>query len=79
MYTPVLISICRMKLDLSGLESATLHQLSNDNLSDVFSPSPSFKIPNDAYFDGFQKAAMQMMKPAKGTTNLAFIFKDGCC
>ena len=52
-----------MKLDLSGLESATLYQLSN-----VFSPSPSFKIPNDADYDGFQKEAMQMVKPAKGTT-----------
>lgn len=28
-------------------------------------------------FDGFQKAAVQMVKPAKGTTTLAFIFKDG--
>ena len=52
-----------MKLELSGLESATLHQLSN-----VFSPSPSFKIPNDADYDGFQNAAMQMVKPTKGTT-----------
>lgn len=28
-------------------------------------------------FDGFQKAAVQMVKPAKGTTTLAFIFKEG--
>lgn len=28
-------------------------------------------------FDGFQKDAIQMVKPAKGTTTLAFIFKDG--
>ncbi|KAM2270233.1 hypothetical protein ACFXTI_037693 [Malus domestica] len=28
-------------------------------------------------FDGFQKEAIQMVKPAKGTTSLAFIFKDG--
>jgi 20S proteasome subunit beta 5 len=28
-------------------------------------------------FDGFQKEAVQMVKPAKGTTTLAFIFKDG--
>jgi hypothetical protein len=27
--------------------------------------------------DGFQKAAVQMVKPAKGTTTLAFVFKDG--
>jgi len=66
-----------MKLDLSGLEPATLHQQSDDNLYDVLSPSPSFKIPNDTDFDGFQKAALQMVKPAKGTTTLAFIFKEG--
>lgn len=28
-------------------------------------------------FDGFQKEAIQMVKPAKGTTTLAFIFKEG--
>lgn len=28
-------------------------------------------------FDGFLKEAIQMVKPAKGTTTLAFIFKEG--
>lgn len=28
-------------------------------------------------FDSFQKEAIQMVKPAKGTTTLAFIFKQG--
>lgn len=28
-------------------------------------------------FDDFQKKPVQMVKPAKGTTTLAFIFKDG--
>ncbi|KAL5537711.1 hypothetical protein UlMin_045550, partial [Ulmus minor] len=28
-------------------------------------------------FDGFQKDAVQMVKPAKRTTTLAFIFKEG--
>ncbi|KAM1787625.1 hypothetical protein ACFX11_037998 [Malus domestica] len=32
---------------------------------------------HDPEFDGFQKEAIQMVKPAKGTTSLAFIFKDG--
>lgn len=27
--------------------------------------------------DGFLKEAVQMVKPAKGTTTLAFIFKEG--
>ncbi|KAH9326749.1 hypothetical protein KI387_006927, partial [Taxus chinensis] len=68
---------CKMKLDFSGLEPVTLHQLPNDNISDIISQTPSFKLPNDADFDGFQKAAVQMVKPAKGTTTLAFIFKEG--
>ncbi|KAL4632633.1 hypothetical protein ACB092_04G065500 [Castanea dentata] len=38
-------------------------------------------LPNSAplarFFDGFQKEAIQMVKPAKGTTTLAFIFKEG--
>lgn len=28
-------------------------------------------------FDDFQKKSVQMVKPAKGTTTLAFIFQDG--
>ena len=28
-------------------------------------------------FDGFQKEAIKMVKPAKGTTTRAFIFKEG--
>eukprot|EP00252_Welwitschia_mirabilis_P020356 TRINITY_DN4973_c0_g1_i1.p1 TRINITY_DN4973_c0_g1~~TRINITY_DN4973_c0_g1_i1.p1 ORF type:complete len:269 (-),score=67.83 TRINITY_DN4973_c0_g1_i1:195-1001(-) len=63
-----------MKLNFSGLESATLHHVPE---GDSFEVNPSFKLPNDADFDGFQKAAIQMVKPAKGTTTLAFIFKEG--
>lgn len=28
-------------------------------------------------FNGFQKKAMQMVKPAKGKTTLAFLFEEG--
>lgn len=28
-------------------------------------------------FDGWQKKSVQMVKPARGTTTLAFIFKEG--
>ena len=35
------------------------------------------KLPSLFQFDGFQKDAIQMVKPAKGTTTLAFIFKEG--
>ncbi|KAH9327368.1 hypothetical protein KI387_007546, partial [Taxus chinensis] len=60
----------KMKLDFSGLEPATLHQLPNDNISDILCQTPSFKLPNDA--DQYK-----WVKPAKGTTTLAFIFKEG--
>ncbi|KAM2698347.1 hypothetical protein EV1_037359 [Malus domestica] len=49
------------------------------NLIDFPSVSapPSFEVPITNDFDGFQKEAIQMVKPGKGTTSLAFIFKDG--
>ncbi|MBA0760179.1 hypothetical protein Gotri_022941 [Gossypium trilobum] len=66
-----------MKLDTSGLESAAPVWGAPSELVDGFSAAPSFDLPNTADFDGFQKEAIQMVKPAKGTTTLAFIFKEG--
>ncbi|KAK4758105.1 hypothetical protein SAY87_019406 [Trapa incisa] len=67
-----------MKLDFSGLESASSHFHGVDSeLVEGLSRAPSFEIPNTTNFDGFQKEAIQMVKPAKGTTTLAFIFKEG--
>ncbi|XP_028127074.1 proteasome subunit beta type-5-like isoform X1 [Camellia sinensis] len=67
-----------MKFDTSGLESH--HGMlfgARDELSSGLSAAPSFDIPNSNDFDCFQKEAIQMVKPAKGTTTLAFIFKEG--
>ncbi|PWA41775.1 nucleophile aminohydrolase (Ntn hydrolases) superfamily protein [Artemisia annua] len=67
-----------MKLDFSGLESsAPLYGGSNDLLFDGFSAAPAFDLPVTSNFDEYQKKSVQMVKPAKGTTTLAFIFKDG--
>lgn len=67
-----------MKLDTSGLESAAfLSGAGSADLLNGLSSAPSFDIPNATNFDGFQKEAIQMVKPAKGTTTLAFIFKEG--
>ncbi|KAD2803998.1 hypothetical protein E3N88_37375 [Mikania micrantha] len=67
-----------MKLDFSGLEpSAPFYGINNDLLSDGFSAAPSFDLPVTSDFDEFQKNSVQMVKPAKGTTTLAFIFKEG--
>ncbi|KAJ0493647.1 putative proteasome endopeptidase complex [Helianthus annuus] len=67
-----------MKLDFSGLESsAPLYGGPNELLCDGFSAAPSFDLPVTSDFDGFQKNSIQMVKPAKGTTTLAFIFKEG--
>ncbi|THU46633.1 hypothetical protein C4D60_Mb09t06980 [Musa balbisiana] len=68
-----------MKLDLSvGLQSfPSIPGGAVDDLGeDLFAP-PSFQLPACSDFDGFQKEAIQMVKPAKGTTTLAFIFKEG--
>ncbi|KAI8527970.1 hypothetical protein RHMOL_Rhmol12G0115500 [Rhododendron molle] len=66
-----------MKFDASGLESHVLRGGVSDDLLSGFPTAPSFEIPGATDFDGFQKEAIQMVKPAKGTTTLAFIFKDG--
>ncbi|BBG95056.1 N-terminal nucleophile aminohydrolases superfamily protein [Prunus dulcis] len=67
-----------MKLDTSGLESAApLLVGASSGFLDGFADAPSFEVPTTNDFDGFQKEAIQMVKPAKGTTTLAFIFKDG--
>ncbi|XVE85292.1 hypothetical protein DITRI_Ditri17bG0080100 [Diplodiscus trichospermus] len=67
----------KMKLDTSGLESAAPVWGAHNELVDGFSAAPTFELPNTTDFDGFQKEAIQMVKPAKGTTTLAFIFKEG--
>ncbi|KAJ9549527.1 hypothetical protein OSB04_022070 [Centaurea solstitialis] len=66
-----------MKLDFKGLESsAPLYGESNGMLFDGFSAAASFEVPVTSDFDEYQKKSVQMVKPAKGTTTLAFIFKD---
>ncbi|KAL0813116.1 hypothetical protein Bca101_069559 [Brassica carinata] len=50
---------------------------SSNDMLDGFSTVPSFDLPRTTDFDGFQKEAVQMVKPARGTTTLAFIFKEG--
>ncbi|KAM3706055.1 hypothetical protein ACJW31_03G124300 [Castanea mollissima] len=71
-----------MKLDFGGLGSTAPPPLfgssSSSEFLDGFSATPSFELPPSTIdFDGFQKEAIQMVKPAKGTTTLAFIFKEG--
>ncbi|XP_043689811.1 proteasome subunit beta type-5-like [Telopea speciosissima] len=66
-----------MKPDMSGLDSAFPLIGVNNELSNGFLTAPSFELPETIDFDGFQKEAKQTLKPAKGTTTLAFIFKEG--
>ncbi|RWV84912.1 hypothetical protein GW17_00053342 [Ensete ventricosum] len=67
-----------MKLDLSGLQSfPSIPGGAVDDLGVDLFAAPSFQLPACSDFDGFQKDAIQMVKPAKGTTTLAFIFKEG--
>eukprot|EP00245_Coleochaete_scutata_P004590 TRINITY_DN17317_c0_g1_i1.p1 TRINITY_DN17317_c0_g1~~TRINITY_DN17317_c0_g1_i1.p1 ORF type:complete len:274 (-),score=48.94 TRINITY_DN17317_c0_g1_i1:687-1508(-) len=63
-----------MKLDLSCMDPPTLQrELPEHNLDGP----PVFDIPLVPDLDGFQKAAVNMVKPAKGTTTLGFIYKHG--
>ncbi|XP_042040054.1 proteasome subunit beta type-5-like [Salvia splendens] len=66
-----------MKIDFSGLDPSLPVKGNAEDLDDEILAAPSFKLPVTVDFDGFQKAAVQMVKPAKGTTTLAFIFKHG--
>ncbi|RZC74666.1 hypothetical protein C5167_050147 [Papaver somniferum] len=66
-----------MKLD-SGLENSSSIFLGGcSGLEADFSAPPSFDLPITNDFDGWQKKSVQMVKPARGTTTLAFIFKEG--
>ncbi|XP_020587214.1 proteasome subunit beta type-5-like isoform X2 [Phalaenopsis equestris] len=69
--------IPEMKLDTSGFEALAQPSRELDVLACEFRSSPAFDLPSCTDFDGFQKNALQMVKPAKGTTTLAFIFKEG--
>nr|XP_017221831.1 PREDICTED: proteasome subunit beta type-5-like [Daucus carota subsp. sativus] len=71
------------RIDFSGLESPASFCGADSDLCESFLRTPSFQLPDTLdvglifLFDGFQKEAIQMVKPAKGTTTLAFIFKEG--
>ncbi|KAH9772674.1 proteasome subunit beta type-5-B [Citrus sinensis] len=66
-----------MKLDTSGLESTSPFFGSGDELCPELSAAPSFSLPLSTDFDEFQKDTKATLKHAKGTTTLAFIFKEG--
>ncbi|GAY44073.1 hypothetical protein CUMW_079450 [Citrus unshiu] len=66
-----------MKLDTSGLESTSPFFGSGDELCPELSAAPSFALPLSTDFDEFQKDTKATLKHAKGTTTLAFIFKEG--
>ncbi|KAG5035730.1 hypothetical protein JHK87_010640 [Glycine soja] len=66
-----------MKLDTTSLESFPTLIAPQNDVAGELSAAPFFDLPNSNDFDGFLKDAIQMVKPAKGTTTLAFIFKEG--
>ncbi|KAJ7530749.1 hypothetical protein O6H91_14G017300 [Diphasiastrum complanatum] len=67
-----------MGLDFSGLEPPTIRASSSfPNLQPNILSSPSFELPSVKDLDGFEKAAVEMVKPVHGTTTLAFLFKHG--
>ncbi|CAA2997446.1 proteasome subunit beta type-5-like [Olea europaea subsp. europaea] len=66
-----------MKIDFSGLAASAPLRGNTDALCNEISSGQKFELPIAADFDGFQREAVRMVKPAKGTTTLAFIFKEG--
>ncbi|GKA55341.1 proteasome subunit beta type-5 [Tanacetum coccineum] len=71
-------SCFQMIVDFSGLESIVpLYGGSYELLFDASSAAPAFDLPVTSNCDEYQKKSVQMVKPAKGTTTVAFTFKDG--
>ncbi|GKC80222.1 proteasome subunit beta type-5 [Tanacetum coccineum] len=56
---------------------APLYEGSNELLYDAFSDALAFNLHVTSNVDEYQKKSVQMVKPAKGTTTVAFVFKDG--
>ncbi|KAL8483243.1 hypothetical protein ACS0TY_026070 [Phlomoides rotata] len=67
-----------MKIDLSGLDPSAPVKGNIDDLDNEIMGPPSFNLPSAVDFDGFQKAAVQMVKPAKGDDNSGFYFQRKC-
>ncbi|WOH13631.1 hypothetical protein DCAR_0833141 [Daucus carota subsp. sativus] len=65
------------RIDFSGLESPASFCGADSDLCESFLRTPSFQLPDTLDFDGFQKEAIQMVKPIGVITTLAFIFKEG--
>nr|GEV43803.1 proteasome subunit beta type-5 [Tanacetum cinerariifolium] len=64
-----------IKPDFSELKSsAPLYGGSNELLFDAFSDALAFYLPVTSNVDEYQKKFVKMVKPAKGTTTVAFIF-----
>ncbi|KAL3677956.1 hypothetical protein R1sor_020912 [Riccia sorocarpa] len=71
-----------MRLDFSGLDPVSLQRPCSaeagfDLPSNPIGSAPSFSLPAVADLDGFEQAAVDMVKPLHGTTTLAFVFKEG--
>eukprot|EP00246_Nothoceros_aenigmaticus_P008988 TRINITY_DN24268_c0_g1_i1.p1 TRINITY_DN24268_c0_g1~~TRINITY_DN24268_c0_g1_i1.p1 ORF type:complete len:276 (+),score=40.75 TRINITY_DN24268_c0_g1_i1:205-1032(+) len=66
-------------MDFSGFEprSTRTRPGALAEAASFMSSAPSFQLPAVRDLDAFEKAAVQMVKPAKGTTTLAFEFEHG--
>ncbi|GJP43974.1 hypothetical protein CLOM_g10269 [Closterium sp. NIES-68] len=65
-----------MRIDMSLMDPPSLQPGRFDE-ADVGFAAPSFPLPAVKDLDGFQNAAMEMVKPAHGTTTLGFVFEHG--
>eukprot|EP00244_Chara_vulgaris_P011529 TRINITY_DN5748_c0_g2_i2.p1 TRINITY_DN5748_c0_g2~~TRINITY_DN5748_c0_g2_i2.p1 ORF type:complete len:289 (+),score=47.38 TRINITY_DN5748_c0_g2_i2:310-1176(+) len=63
-------TLCRSRLPGLGAEEDVMGLLEQ-------TVPGRLELPQVADLDAFQKAAVDMVKPSKGTTTLAFIYKDG--
>ncbi|CAI5970919.1 unnamed protein product [Closterium sp. NIES-65] len=65
-----------MRIDMSLVDPPSLQPGRFDD-ADIGFAAPSFPLPAVKDLDGFQNAAMEMVKPQHGTTTLGFVFQHG--
>eukprot|EP00850_Spirogloea_muscicola_P002753 SM000010S04391 [mRNA] locus=s10:1277906:1279728:- [translate_table: standard] len=64
-----------MRLDLRCMEAAPPRR--HAAVAPPIGAAPAFDLPAVKDLDGFEKAAIELVKPAHGTTTLAFIYQHG--
>ncbi|GKD39036.1 hypothetical protein Tco_1259243 [Tanacetum coccineum] len=73
-YLALALALCQRGIQASFGIQCPLYGGSNELLFDAFSDALAFDLPVTSNVDEYQKKSVEMVKPAKGTTTVAFVF-----